>query len=188
MINNGIVNKTKVRMEKSVETLKTGLTKLRAGRAHPSLLEYIKVQHHNSGVNVPLSQAATISVENSHMLIISPWEENMIDKIKKAVQSANPSLNPFVAGTIIRVPLPPLTEERRREFTRIVRDEAEVARVTIRNIRREANNNLKKLLKKREINEDEERRIHVSIQKLTDEKILEINKIISKKIADLMSL
>lgn len=185
MINN-IINDARLRMEKSVVALKTELSKLRAGRAHPSLLEQIKVNYYN--VDTPLNQVATIAIENPRMLTVTPWEKNMIWPIEKAIQTAELGLNPTTVGMVIRVPLPPLTEERRKELSRVVRDEAEKARVAVRNIRREANNELRELLKEKEISEDEERRAQNSIQKLTDAQIAEVNKISSQKETDLMAI
>ena len=183
---NDIINDARLRMEKSVMALKTELSKLRAGRAHPSLLEHIKVNYYN--VDTPLNQVATIAIENSRMLTVTPWEKNMGGAIEKAIQTADLGLNPATVGMVIRVPLPPLTEERRKELSRIVRDEAEKARVAVRNIRREANNDLKELLKGKEISEDEERRAQNSIQKLTGTQIAEVDKIASQKEADLMAI
>lgn len=185
MINN-VINDTRLRMEKSVITLKTELLKLRAGRAHPSLLEHIKVNYYN--VDTPLNQVATIAIENSRMLTVTPWEKNIVGLIEKAIQKAELGLNPVTVGIMIRIPLPPLTEERRKGLGRIVRDAAEKARVVIRNIRREANNHLKELLKAKEISEDEERRAQNSIQKLTDTQISEVDKIASQKETDLMAI
>lgn len=174
-----IISDTKARMEKSIAALETELAKLRTGRARPSLLEHVKVSYYNT--DMPLNQVATIAIENPHMLTVTPWEKSMVGPIEKAIRTADLGLNPSTAGMIIRVPLPPLTEERRKELSRVVRDEAEKARVAIRNIRREANNDLKQLLKEKEIGEDEERRAQANIQKLTDKQILEVDKIVSKR-------
>lgn len=174
-----IINDTKARMEKSIAALETELAKLRAGRARPSLLEHVKVSYYNA--DMPLNQVAAIAIENPHMLTVTPWEKSMVGPIEKAIRTADLGLNPSTAGMIIRVPLPPLTEERRKELFRVVRDEAEKARVAIRNIRREANNDLKQLLKEKGIGEDEERRAQANIQKLTDKKISEVDKIVSKR-------
>lgn len=183
---NDIINDARLRMGKSVMALKTELSKLRAGRAHPSLLEHIKVNYYN--VDMPLNQVATIAVENSRMLTVTPWEKNIAGLIEKAIQKADLGLNPMIVGIVIRVPLPPLTEERRKKLSRIVRDEVEKARVAVRNIRREANNDLKELLKAKEIGGDEERRAQNSIQKLTDTQIAEVDKIASQKESDLMAI
>ncbi|WP_267256913.1 ribosome recycling factor [Coxiella endosymbiont of Ornithodoros maritimus] len=183
---NDIINDSKSRMKKSFGSLKTELAKLRTGRAHPSLLEHIKVDYYN--VATPLSQVATIAIENPRTLSITPWEKNMLGHIEKAIQKADLGLNPATVRMVIRVPLPPLTEERRKELARMVRDESERARVAIRNIRREANNDLKELMKGKEISEDEERRAQTAIQKLTDAQIAEVDKMAAQKEADLMAL
>ncbi|QHG92335.1 ribosome recycling factor [Coxiella endosymbiont of Amblyomma sculptum] len=174
-------------MQRSVVVLKNGLMKLRDGYAHSGLLENVTVSCY--GKNIPLYQLATIVVDSPCMLTVTPWEgENGIVTIVKAIQSAGLGLNPCVTGMAIRVPLPPLTEERRKELSRVVCDEAERARVAVRNIRREANNNLKKLLREKIINEDEKRCIQTDIQNLTNKKISEIDDVVSKKIADLMKV
>ncbi len=185
MINDVMKDATQ-RMSKSIATLKTELSKLRTGRAHPSLLEHIKVDYYN--VETPLHQVATVAIENARTLSITPWEKTMVAPIEKAIRTSDLGLNPTTAGTVIRVPLPSLTEERRKELTKVVRDEAEKARVAIRNIRREANNDFKELLKEREITEDDERRAQNSMQKLTDEHIAEVDKIASQKETDLMAV
>ncbi|QTS83702.1 ribosome recycling factor [Coxiella endosymbiont of Amblyomma nuttalli] len=181
---NHIINNSRLRMEKSVIALKTELSKLRTGRAHPSLLEHIKVNYYN--VNMSLNQVATIVIENSHILAVNPWEKNMVELIEKSIKKSDLGLNPVTVGTVIRVPLPSLTEERRKELSRIVRHEAEKARVAVRNIRREANNELKKLLQEKEISEDEERYAQNSIQKLTNIQVAAVDKMASQKEADLM--
>ena len=176
---NDIINDAKARMKKSIAALKTELAKLRAERARPSLLEHIKVSYYN--VHTPLSQVATIAIANPRMLTVTPWEKSMVGPIEKAIQTADLGLNPSTTGMVIRVPLPPLTEERRKELFRVVCDEAEKARVAIRSIRRAAKNDLKQLLEEKEINEDEERQAQDNIQKLTDEQISEVDKIASKR-------
>lgn len=174
------------RMVKSLESLKTDLTKLRTGRAHPSLLEHIRVSYY--GVDTPLSQVANITIENSRTLAVTTWEKDVAPAVEKAIRSSELGLNPMSAGTVIRVPLPPLTEERRRDLVKVIREQAEDARVAIRNIRRDANQMLKDLLKEKEITEDEERRGEQNIQKVTDKYIAEIDKIIESKEADLMAI
>lgn len=183
---NDIINNAKTHMEKSLVSLKTELSKLRTGRAHPSLLEHIKVDYYN--VETPLNQVASITIENPRMLAVTPWEKPMVAPIEKAIRTSDLGLNPATAGTVIRVPLPPLTEERRRDLTKVVREEAERARVSIRNIRRDANNDFKELLKEKEISEDEERQAQNSIQKLTDSHIVEVDKIAAQKEAELMTV
>jgi ribosome recycling factor len=174
------------RMVKSIEALKSDLTKLRTGRAHPSLLEHIKVSYY--GVDTPLNQVANIAIENARTLTVTTWEKDMAPVVEKAIRSSELGLNPMSAGVVIRVPLPQLTEERRRDLVKVIREQGEDARVAIRNIRRDANQMLKDLLKGKEITEDEERRGEVNIQKITDKYIAEIDKIIEAKESDLMSV
>ena len=183
---NDIVKDAGNRMNKTIVTLKSELMKLRTGRAHPSLLEHVKVDYYN--VETPLNQVATVAIENARMLTITPWEKSMVAPIEKAIRTSDLGLNPVTAGTVIRVPLPPLTEERRKELGKVVRDEAEKARVSVRNIRREANNDLKELLKEKEVTEDEERRAQNEVQKITDAHVAEIDKIASQKETDLMAV
>lgn len=183
---NDIVNDAKDRMDKSIAALKSELSKLRTGRAHPSLLEHIKVSYYNA--NTPLNQVANIAVENARMLSVTPWEKDMVRSIEKAIMTSDLGLNPTTVGAVIRVLLPPLTEERRKELVRVVRDEAEKTRVAIRNIRREANNDLKELLKAKDISEDNERRAQTSVQKVTDAHIAEVDGIASQKETDLMAV
>lgn len=174
------------RMKKSVAALKEELTKLRTGRAHPSLLEHLMVDYYGSAT--PLSQVATVAVENARTLTVTPWEKDMVAKIEKAIITADLGLNPATAGTVIRVPLPPLTEERRKDLTKVVRDEAEKSRVAVRNIRREANTDCKDLVKAKEISEDDERRAQTDVQKITDKYIAEIDTISADKEKDLMAV
>ena len=174
------------RMHKSVEALKLEFKKLRTGRAHVSLLDHIRVSHY--GNEVPLSQVANVNVEDSRTLSISPWEKNMVSVIEKAIMTSELGVTPNSAGTVIRLPIPPLTEERRKDMIKVVRGEAEGARVAIRNIRRDANNELKLLLKEKEISEDEERRAQDNVQKLTDKFIEEAEKALTAKEQDLMAI
>ncbi len=183
---NDILNDAKSRMEKSITSLETELSKLRTGRAHPSLLEHIKVSYYN--VDTPLNQVASVSVENARTLSITPWEKDMIGPIEKAIMTSDLGLNPTTAGLVIRVPLPPLTEERRKDLVRVVRDEAEKARVAIRNIRREANNDFKELLKSKDISEDDERKAQALVQKVTDEYVAKVDGVVAKKESDLMAV
>jgi len=183
---NDIKKDAETRMKKSVDALKGELTKLRTGRAHPSLLEHITVEYYGS--MVPLSQVGNIGVEDARTLTITLWERNMIQAVEKAILTSDLGLNPNSAGTVIRIPMPPLTEERRRELIKVVRHEGEGAKVAIRNIRRDANNDLKELLKAKEINEDDERRGQDEIQKLTDRYIVEVDKVLETKEKDLMEI
>lgn len=183
---NEITQDTKNRMHKAVEAFKNEINKLRTGRAHPSLLEHIRVDYY--GTSTPLNQMASINVSDPRTLTISPWDKNMVQPIEKAIMNAGLGLNPNTAGTIIRVPVPPLTEERRRDLVRVVKSEAENARIAIRNIRRDANADIKDLLKEKEITEDEEHRAQDGIQKLTDDSIAEIEKILAQKEKELMEI
>jgi ribosome recycling factor len=174
------------RMGKSVRALMQEFSKIRTGRAHTSLLEHITVPYY--GNDTPLAQVANVSVEDSRTLMITPWEKTMVPAIEKAIMKSGLGLNPTTAGTVIRVPLPPLTEERRRDLVKIVRHEAEQARVAIRNIRRDANSEMKDALKEKLITEDEEHRGEEKIQKLTDQYIKEVEQQLESKEADLLSV
>lgn len=174
------------RMKKSIEALELELRKLRTGRAHTSLLDHIKVTYY--GTQVPLSQVASITVSDSRTLTVAPWEKKMVSEVEKVILNADLGLNPVTSGDVIRVPLPPLTEERRRDMTRLVRQEAEAARVAIRNIRRDANHSLKVLVKDKRITEDEERRAEEAMQRLTDQAIAEVDQLLKEKEADLLEI
>ena len=174
------------RMDKSVAALVEELAKIRTGRAHPSLLDHIMVSYYGS--EVPLKQAANISVEDARTLTIQPFEQSMVQPVEKAIMESDLGLNPNTAGTLIRVPMPPLTEERRKDLTRVVRHEGELAKVAVRNIRRDANGDLKDLVKEKLIGEDDERRGEEVIQKLTDQHVKEIDELLAEKEADLMSV
>jgi ribosome recycling factor len=174
------------RMDKSVESLRHDMTKLRTGRAHTSLLDHITVEYYGS--EVPLGQVSNINVEDSRTLTVSPWEKSMVQAIEKAILHSDLGLNPVSAGTVIRVPLPPLTEERRKDMIRLVRQEAEGARVAIRNIRRDALNDIKDLLKEKMIGADEERRAHEEVQAITDKHIADIDRVLADKERDLMEV
>ena len=174
------------RMQKSIESLKHEFAKIRTGRAHTSLLDHIHVEYYGS--DVPLSQVANIGVEDARTLTVSPWEKTMVAKIEKAIMSSDLGLNPATAGTLIRVPLPALTEERRKDLIRVVRHEAENGRVAIRNIRRDALHTLKELLKEKEISEDQERRAETEIQKLTDQHVAQVDQLLGEKEQDLLSI
>jgi ribosome recycling factor len=173
-----------IRMGKSVEALKSELTKLRTGRAHTSLLEHITVEYYGS--EVPINQVANITVSDARTLTVTPWEKPMVSVVEKAIMNSGMGLNPATAGEVIRVPLPPLTEERRKDMIRVVRQEGENARVAIRNIRRDVLGDIKTLLKEKEITEDDERRAHDDIQKITDKYIAQVDKMLEDKEKDLM--
>lgn len=174
------------RMDKSVESLRMEMTKLRTGRAHTSLLDHITVEYYGS--QVPLGQVSNINVEDSRTLTVSPWEKGMVQAIERAIMHSDLGLNPVTAGTVIRVPLPPLTEERRRDMIRLVRQEAEGGRVAIRNIRRDALNDLKELMKEKLIGADDERRGQEEIQAITDKHIAEVDRVLADKERDLMEV
>jgi len=181
---NELKQDAETRMGKSVESLKSELTKLRTGRAHSSLLEHIMVDYYGS--EVPLNQVANISVSDARTLTVTPWEKNMVKVVEKAIINSGMGLNPATAGEVIRVPLPPLTEERRKDMIRIVRQEGENARVAIRNIRRDVLGDIKTLLKEKEITEDDERKAHDDVQKITDKYIARVDALIEEKEKDLM--
>jgi ribosome recycling factor len=176
----------KQRMQKSVESLHAELKKIRTGRAHTSILDHVTVEYYGS--EVPISQVANIHVEDARTLTVTPWEKPMVSAVEKAIMNSDLGLNPATAGTVIRVPMPPLTEERRRELVKVVRAEGESARVAIRNIRRDANSDFKTLQKEKEISEDDERRASDEIQKLTDQFVSEIDGILDVKEKELMEI
>jgi ribosome recycling factor len=183
---NEIKQDAKQRMEKSVEALRSQISKVRTGRAHPSILDGIMVPYY--GADTPLKQLANITVEDSRTLAITVFDKSSSGAVEKAIMTSDLGLNPAAAGTVIRVPLPPLTEERRRDLVKVVRAEAEQGRVAVRNIRRDANNDLKELLKEKEITEDEERKGTDEIQKLTDTYIAKIDELLAEKEKDLMEV
>ena len=172
------------RMEKSLEAMRQAFAKLRTGRAHASLLDHVTVEYY--GTEVPLSQVASINVPDARTLSITPWEKAMVPKVEKAILGSDLGLNPSTAGDVIRVNLPPLTEDRRRDLVRVVRQEAEGARVAVRNIRRDAIGDAKDLEKEKLLSEDEMRRAQEEIQKLTDEFVARIDKALADKEAELM--
>jgi len=175
-----------LRMGKSVEALVHEMAKIRTGRAHPALLDHVLVNYY--GNEVPIKQVANINVEDGRTLAVTPWERSMVATVEKAIMSSDLGLNPSSAGNVIRVPLPPLTEERRRDLIRVVRQEAEQARVAIRNVRRDANQELKDLVKEKLISEDDEHRGEEVIQKLTDQHTKEVDKVLQDKEKDLMAI
>ena len=174
------------KMKKSLESLKTDFGKVRTGRAHPGILDHVKVDYYGSPM--PINQVANISVLDAHALSVQPWEKNMANKIEKAIREADLGLNPAAMGDSIRVPMPPLTEERRKELVKLVRGESENGKVAVRNIRRDALAHLKELVKNKEASEDEERRAADDVQKLTDKYIAEIDKATADKEKDLMAV
>lgn len=174
------------RMQKSVNTLKEALAKLRTGRANASLLDHLRVPYYGS--EVPLNQVANVTVGDARTLTITPWEKTMVTVIEKAIMTSDLGLTPATAGSIIRVPMPQLTEERRREIIKLARQEAEAARVAVRNVRRDANTELKTLLKDKKVSEDQERRAQDDIQKITDRHIAELDKILATKESELLEV
>lgn len=174
------------KMRKSIEALKTEFSKVRTGRAHAGILDHVKVDYYGS--LVPVSQVANVSVLDPHTLGVTPWEKKMGQAIEKAIRDSDLGLNPASVGDLIRVPIPAMTEERRKELVKVVRGEAEGAKVAVRNIRRDAIAHLKELLKNHEIGEDEERRAQDEVQKMTDRHIAEIDKLVADKEKDLMAV
>ncbi|MDH3560268.1 MAG: ribosome recycling factor [Gammaproteobacteria bacterium] len=174
------------RMDKSIEALKQSLSKVRTGRAHPSLLDHLTVDYYGS--QVPISQVANISIEDSRTLAVTPWEKQMVQVIEKAIISSDLGLNPATAGMVMRIPLPPLTEETRRNLAKVVRNDGEAAKVAIRNIRRDANSDFKDLLKEKEISEDDERKAQDDIQRITDKHVADVDSIVTQKEAELMEV
>lgn len=174
------------RMQKSLEALKTDLAKIRTGRAHTGLLDHVMVEYYGSMVAV--NQVANVNLGDARTLNVQPYEKSMIGKVEKAIRDCDLGLNPATNGDLIRVPMPMLTEERRKEMTKIVRSEGENAKVSMRNIRRDSNDALKKLIKDKEISEDDERRMQDEIQKLTDKFVTEVDKLLQVKEAELMAV
>jgi ribosome recycling factor len=174
------------RMQKCVQVFQADLKKLRTGRAHPSLIEHLKVDYYGS--DVPLQQVAGISVEDARTLVVSPWEKAMVAPIEKAIHKSDLGLTPNTAGTVIRIPLPPLTEERRRDITKVVRHDAENARVSIRSVRRDAIADIKEMLKEKLVSQDEEHRGEDEIQKLTDRYVAEIDQLLAAKEKEILQV
>lgn len=181
-----IIQDAGTRMGKSIDSLHTELAKIRTGRAHPSILDQVKVDYY--GTDTPINQVANINIEDSRTLAVTPWEKPMVAAVEKAIMNSGLGLNPQSAGTVIRIPLPPLTEERRRDLVKIVKNEAENSRIAIRNIRRDANSDFKDLLKEKDISEDEAHQSEDSVQKLTDKYVAEVDEVLSKKEAELMEI
>ena len=174
------------RMQKCVQVFQADLKKLRTGRAHPSLVEHLKVDYYGS--DVPLQQVANISVEDARTLVVSPWEKAMVGAIEKAIHKSELGLTPNTAGVVIRIPLPPLTEERRRDITKVVRQDAENARVSVRSVRRDALADIKDMLKEKLVSQDDERRAQDEIQKLTDRYIAEIDQQLAAKEKEILQV
>lgn len=181
-----IIKTAETRMRKSIDAFKSEIAKLRTGRAHPSILDHIRVNYY--GNEMPINQIANINASDARTLTITPWEKNMVGPIEKAIRESDLGLNPATTGDIIRVPMPALNEERRKELIKVVRTEAETARVSIRNVRRDANNELKDSLKRKDITEDDERRQTDEIQKITNKFIAEVDQLLTTKETDLMAI
>lgn len=181
-----IAKDSEVRMRKCIDSFKTELTKLRTGRAHPSILDHVQVDYYGSPM--PINQVANIVASDARTLTITPWEKSMVNPIDKAIRESGLGFNPVTTGDVIRVPMPALNEERRKDLIKVVRTEAEAARVSIRNARREANEEIKSLLKAKEITEDEERRMSDEVQKITDKFVAEVDQVTKAKETDLMAI
>ena len=177
---------TKIRMRKSIHALESELAKIRTGRAHPSLLEHVHVDYYGS--EVPVGQAANVTVEDARTLAVTAWDKAMVAVIEKAIMTSDLGLNPATAGNVIRIPLPPLTEERRRELGKVVHREGENAKIAIRNIRRDANHHCKELLKEKEISEDDERKAETDIQQITDSFVNEVDQKVAEKEKELLEI
>ena len=174
------------KMQKSIETFKANLAKIRTGRASPGILEHIMVDYY--GNPTPISQVANLGLADARTINVTPWEKNMVAVVEKAIRNSDLGLNPATQGAVIRVPMPPLTEERRKELTKVVKSEGEETKIAIRNLRRDANEHLKRLVKDKEISEDEERRAQDEIQKLTDRYVTDVDKLVLEKDKEIMTV
>ena len=183
---NDVKSTAEQKMAKSVESLKHDLQKIRTGRAHTGLLDHIHVDYYGSPT--PLSQVAGVTLADARTITVQPWEKKMIQVVERAIRDSDLGVNPATSGDVIRIPMPAMTEERRRELTKVVHKEAEAARIAVRNIRRDANEHLKKLLKDKQCSEDDERHALVDLQKLTDRFIADIDHVMQAKEADLMAI
>ena len=181
-----IQNDARNRMTKSLDALRHELAKIRTGRAHPSLLEHVHVDYYGS--EVPIGQAASVAVEDARTLSVTPWDKSMVQPIEKAILTSDLGLNPATAGQVIRIPLPPLTEERRKDLSKVVHNEGENAKIAIRNIRRDANHHVKELLKEKEISEDQERKAEADIQAVTDVAVKKVDEIVAEKEKELLEI
>ena len=183
---NDLKKSAEQKMHKTVETLRHDYQKVRTGRAHTGLLDHIRVDYYGS--MMPINQVANVTLGDAHTIAVQPWEKKMVPVVEKAIRDSDLGLNPATSGDVIRVPMPALTEERRKELIKVVRHEAENARVAVRNIRRDANDHLKRLLKDHAVAEDDERHAQTDVQKLTDRYIAEIDKVLATKETDLMAI
>ncbi|NIF82968.1 ribosome recycling factor [Comamonas sp. Tr-654] len=181
-----IKKNTETKMGQSIEALKNNLARVRTGRANPALLDAIHVEYYGS--MVPLSQVANVSLLDSRTISVQPWEKNMAAKVEKAIRESDLGLNPASMGDLIRVPMPPMSEERRKEMTKLARNEGENGKIAIRNLRRDANESVKKLVKDKEASEDDQKRSEAEIQKITDKHIAEVDTLVSAKEQDIMAV
>lgn len=181
-----IIGDAALRMDKSIESYKQELAKIRTGRAHPSLLDHISVDFY--GTRTPLTQAANVSIEDARTLTVQPWDKTMVKPIEKAIMESDLGLNPMTAGTVIRIPIPPLSEERRKDLIKVLRAEAEQAKVAVRNIRRDAIHHLKDMVKAKDASEDEERRAEEQVQVHTDKHVKSIDKIFATKEQEMLEI
>ncbi len=181
-----ILKDAEQRMQKSIESMRGEMAKIRTGRASPALIDYLNVDYY--GVSTPISQVANISVQDARTLAVQPWEKNMVPVVERAIMEANLGLNPVTAGDLIRIPMPPLTEERRKEMVKVAAAEGESGKVAIRNIRRDANSDFKSLLKDKEISEDEEKGAEASIQTLTDKFVAQVDEVVKEKEAEILTV
>jgi ribosome recycling factor len=179
-----IQKNAQIRMGKTLDSLRTELAKIRTGRAHPSLLEHVHVDYYGS--TVPISQAASVSIEDARTLAVTAWDKTMVQALEKAIMTSDLGLNPVTAGTIIRIPLPPLTEERRVSLGKVVHNEGENTKIAIRNIRRDANNHIKDLLKSKDISEDDDHKAEQDIQQITDQHVKQADEIVAVKEQELL--
>jgi ribosome recycling factor len=183
---NNVTKEAEARMRKAIDAYKTEIAKLRTGRATPTILDHVRVDYYGS--EMPINQVANVTVSDARTLTITPWEKKMVQAIEKAIMNAGLGLNPVTTSDVIRVPMPALNEERRKELIKVLRNEAESARVSIRTARRDANNKYKEMLKDKTITEDDERRMNDEVQKLTDKFVAEVDQITTTKETDLMAI
>jgi len=181
-----ILKDAEQRMQKSIESMRGEMAKIRTGRASPALIDHLSVDYY--GVATPISQVANISVQDARTLAVQPWEKNMVPVVERAIMEANLGLNPVTAGDLIRIPMPPLTEERRKEMVKVAAAEGESGKVAIRNIRRDANSDFKTLLKDKEISEDQEKDAEGSIQGLTDKYVAQVDDVVKEKEAEILTV
>jgi ribosome recycling factor len=174
------------RMTRTLETLRADLAKVRTGRAHAGLLDHLRVDYY--GTATPINQVASVTVSDSRTITVTPWDKNMVATVEKAIRESDLGLNPATSGQVIRIPLPPLTEERRNELAKVVRGEGENAKIAVRNIRRDCNHHFKELLKKKSISQDEDRHAEEVVQKLTDRFVAEVDKVVAAKEQDIMTI